>query len=208
MKREEAITKLSKKQLSELTDSERAEQLETMTLEDWSGSEGWNLLPKSLIKEFEEQELKDDPRAEKYDDILLLWLKFTLRAVSNEYMKKELGVEKIDGEPVPLESCPCCGSRTIGERGNYEICKVCWWEDDGQDNKHANKDMGGPNSGVSLTQGRINFINYGIYDPKRKDLIKIKEVADKYEKGRSFDIIDGHLIEKGTEWKIKIETNA
>ncbi|KUI30700.1 hypothetical protein AU196_14285 [Mycobacterium sp. IS-1742] len=27
--------------------------------------------------------------------------------------------------------CPCCGHRTLGEPpGSYEICAVCFWEDD------------------------------------------------------------------------------
>ncbi|WP_171099328.1 CPCC family cysteine-rich protein [Ruegeria sp. HKCCD7255] len=29
--------------------------------------------------------------------------------------------------------CPCCRLPTLRERGNYEICMVCWWEDNGQD---------------------------------------------------------------------------
>lgn len=29
-----------------------------------------------------------------------------------------------------LFPCPCCGSRTLGEQGAYEICDVCGWEDD------------------------------------------------------------------------------
>src|SRR3569833_2977032 len=29
--------------------------------------------------------------------------------------------------------CPCCGVRTLIERGGYDICSVCFWEDDGQD---------------------------------------------------------------------------
>lgn len=31
-------------------------------------------------------------------------------------------------EPV---RCACCGYRTIGNRGQYEICPVCFWEDEG-----------------------------------------------------------------------------
>ena len=29
--------------------------------------------------------------------------------------------------------CPCCGYLTLGDehRGGYEICPVCFWEDDG-----------------------------------------------------------------------------
>lgn len=29
--------------------------------------------------------------------------------------------------------CYCCGYFTIEERGQYEICDVCFWEDDGCD---------------------------------------------------------------------------
>ncbi|MFE6959649.1 CPCC family cysteine-rich protein [Streptomyces sp. NPDC057696] len=28
--------------------------------------------------------------------------------------------------------CPCCGHRVLGAMpGSYEICPVCFWEDDG-----------------------------------------------------------------------------
>lgn len=27
--------------------------------------------------------------------------------------------------------CPCCGYKTLPERGGYDLCPVCWWEDDG-----------------------------------------------------------------------------
>ncbi|MDX8365532.1 CPCC family cysteine-rich protein [Cytobacillus sp. IB215665] len=29
-------------------------------------------------------------------------------------------------------TCPCCGYKTIGEEppGTYEICSICYWEDD------------------------------------------------------------------------------
>ncbi|MEC4723926.1 CPCC family cysteine-rich protein [Noviherbaspirillum sp. CPCC 100848] len=26
--------------------------------------------------------------------------------------------------------CPCCGNKTIGALGSYEICEICGWEDD------------------------------------------------------------------------------
>lgn len=78
-----------------------------------------------------------------------------------------------------MVACPCCGWRTIGQRGNYEICKVCWWEDDGQDNENADEIYSGPNAGISLTQGRYNFLKYRIYDPERKDLISKKVSVSK-----------------------------
>jgi cysteine-rich CPCC protein len=62
--------------------------------------------------------------------------------------------------PVGLVACPCCGHATLTERGGYEICPVCFWEDDGQDNEHADQWRGGPNR-VSLREGRVNFRRFG-----------------------------------------------
>jgi len=60
--------------------------------------------------------------------------------------------------------CPCCFYLTLTERGGYEICEVCWWEDDGQDDETADEAWGGPNSDLSLTQGRYNFARIGASD--------------------------------------------
>ncbi|MGW3665739.1 CPCC family cysteine-rich protein [Streptomyces sp. NPDC005141] len=34
---------------------------------------------------------------------------------------------------------------TLHERGSYEICPVCLWEDGGQDDHDADRVQGGPN---------------------------------------------------------------
>ncbi len=57
-------------------------------------------------------------------------------------------------EPV---ACPCCGYLTLGERGGFEICDVCFWEDDGQDDPDAEIVRGGPNGHLSLSDARRNF---------------------------------------------------
>jgi len=62
--------------------------------------------------------------------------------------------------------CPCCRSRTLGERGGFEICPVCFWEDDGQDDEDADSVRGGPNGSLSLTQARENYARHGTCDPR------------------------------------------
>lgn len=54
-------------------------------------------------------------------------------------------------------ACPCCRYLTLDERGGFDICQVCFWEDDGQDDPDADVVLGGPNGGLSLTEARANF---------------------------------------------------
>ncbi|WP_455962165.1 CPCC family cysteine-rich protein [Methylorubrum aminovorans] len=67
------------------------------------------------------------------------------------------------GKPVSDHRCPCC--RTLNERGGFEICPVCFWEDDGQDDHDADIVRGGPNRGLSLTEARRNYATCGAADP-------------------------------------------
>jgi hypothetical protein len=63
----------------------------------------------------------------------------------------------------PLQRCPCCYFYTIEGIG-YDICRICWWEDDGQDDETADEVFGGPNGELSLTQARYNFARIGACD--------------------------------------------
>ena len=62
--------------------------------------------------------------------------------------------------------CPCCGHKTLSERGGFEICPICFWEDDGQDDQDADEIHGGPNYSLSLTQARINYREFGACEKK------------------------------------------
>jgi hypothetical protein len=66
--------------------------------------------------------------------------------------------------------CPCCGYPMLSERGGYQICRLCNWEDDGQDDPHAEEVWGGPNGSYSLAQARMNFRKHLVmYDPLAPD---------------------------------------
>lgn len=70
------------------------------------------------------------------------------------------------------QACPCCGYLTLSERGAYEVCRVCFWEDDGQDDHDADVVRGGPNSSISLTEARRNFAAYGASERRVVHLVR------------------------------------
>jgi hypothetical protein len=74
--------------------------------------------------------------------------------------------------------CPCCRFYTLGESAAYEICYLCNWEDDGQNDPYANEVWGGPNGKLSLTQARNNF----------KELYSIKDLKEINEQPEVFQI--------------------
>ena len=54
-------------------------------------------------------------------------------------------------------TCPVCGYPCHIERGGFDICDLCGWEDDDQDDPHADEIWGGPNGDYSLAEARENF---------------------------------------------------
>ncbi len=58
--------------------------------------------------------------------------------------------------------CPCCGSYTLREQGAYEICPVCFWEDDPFQSENEN-DPEGANK-ISLSDARKNYRVFGACD--------------------------------------------
>jgi len=69
-------------------------------------------------------------------------------------------------QPEKAYRCPCCGFKTLHERGGYELCPICYWEDDGQDNHDAAEVRGGPNGELSLEQARHNYLHFKVCNPK------------------------------------------
>jgi len=60
-----------------------------------------------------------------------------LKGVSNSYLKKIMKTIftnddiEIIGKNEKLYRCSCCGYFTLDNIGEYDICRVCRWEDDG-----------------------------------------------------------------------------
>jgi hypothetical protein len=68
--------------------------------------------------------------------------------------------------------CPCCKFKTLHGRGQDEICKVCFWHDDGQDEEEADQIRGGPNYSLSLRQAQINFRRFGAVEERHRTHVR------------------------------------
>lgn len=96
-----------------------------------------------------------DPR---YDALLLIALRAEYRGVTHGYLRRclreaGLGDYAVSADTEYLEACPCCGYRTLSARGEYQICDLCHWEDDGS---QALDVLSGPNH-KTLGQAREHF---------------------------------------------------
>ena len=86
--------------------------------------------------------------------------------------------------------CPCCGYPMLEERGAFEICGLCGWEDDGQDEGDADIVHGGPNSDLSLVAARENFAQYLLTDPPGSKPFRMpteREILAKHQIIAAFD---------------------
>lgn len=80
------------------------------------------------------------------------------KAILTDFTRRRKSFDKfIKDNNLKLFTCPGCGFPTLNERGDYEVCAICKWEDDNQDDENADDILGGPNSYLSLTQNRINI---------------------------------------------------
>lgn len=136
MDRKEIINQIVKIEIEKLS----KENKEKIVLEWWSIDESDNEyceLPSELQAEIiNNDEPLHIPSDAIYTPLIEQALLFSFYGVSNEYLSHRylelFGYsQEINGEPEILQKCPCCGYRTLRERGDYEICKICFWEDDG-----------------------------------------------------------------------------
>lgn len=68
-------------------------------------------------------------------------------------------------------ACPCCGYLTLeDEPGHFDICPVCFWEDDPIQRDNDLYD-GGANV-VSLQEARRNYLAFGASEERRKQHVR------------------------------------
>lgn len=75
-------------------------------------------------------------------------------------------------------TCPCCGYKTLGEEppDTYDICDICFWEDDGSQLRDPDYD-GGANY-VSLREAQQNFKKFGAIREECKTFVRKPNRSD------------------------------
>ena len=106
-----------------------------------------------------------DPNDSQLDPLVQASLVEDLYGVTNDYLlqaliERGLVIERIDDEVEPMFACPCCGYFSLSSEGGYEICAVCFWEDDGVRDP---TEVSGPNH-LTLADGRKNVQAFGACD--------------------------------------------
>ena len=88
---------------------------------------------------------------------------------------------RIEAQPSEkLLPCPCCDYRTLAKRAEYDICPVCFWEDDGVDLDELEQHSG-PNH-MTLSEGRDNFKALGACDEKSRQHVLPPERRAKFQR--------------------------
>lgn len=70
-------------------------------------------------------------------------------------------------------ACPCCAYLTFESipDGSFEMCPVCWWEDDPV--QLDDPDYEGGANRVSLNQARRNFKKWGAIEERFRDKTRL-----------------------------------
>lgn len=67
--------------------------------------------------------------------------------------------------------CPCCGYRTLHDgSGCFDICPVCYWEDDNV--QRDNPDYKGGANDISLNEARENYKKIGAISSEFTDNVR------------------------------------
>lgn len=78
--------------------------------------------------------------------------------------------------------CPCCGYLQFGEPpGSYEICAICFWEDDAVQLRWP--DWAGGANKPSLEDAQVEYAENGAIEPRLKRHVKLAGEGDIRDQG-------------------------
>jgi hypothetical protein len=180
MHRQEAIEILTNKKLNSLSVAERESLLMNYWLID-AGDSAYKELPDALKKILSQYDSPFDAINFLYNPLIKIALKDSYEGVLNSYIEIQLlcfmNDVKVDGPVESLKLCSCCFYHTLKGIG-WEICPVCFWEDDGS--KELDQ-VSGANH-MTLGEARNNFLLFGAISEAYKDRV-LQDGKKRYASG-------------------------
>ncbi len=139
--RKEAILLCSFIKMTTLTEKERKFTIESALAE----------------KDLSEKDVKEQDK-NKY---LRIYIGYGFADYTNAYLQLFLNTHlqsafDVRGKRQKLYNCACCGYKTLKRAGEYFICEVCFWENDGCTDEN---NYSGPNH-MTLCEAKKNFLNF------------------------------------------------
>ena len=102
--------------------------------------------------------------------------------------------------------CPCCGYFTLEEKpGHYEVCPVCFWEDDPKA-KEAPKIAFGANQ-MSLAEARKNYFEIGACEPDALKSVREPTEEEISPASRLTCVRATELWQKAGAYYVRIQAN-
>lgn len=96
-------------------------------------------------------------------------------------------------------TCPCCGYMTLESDGFFDICEICFWEDDPYQ-KFKPYDRRGANQ-LSLAEAQIYYLTYGACEAACINNVRKPGHDDKKDPGWKL-IKESHLYDPLFELKL------
>lgn len=180
MERNDAIARIAAEDLTQLNVEDR----ENLLIDWWTIDEmdpEFALLPQALRSMVSQEYVPGDAANPIYNSLLELAIRHTYLGVLNSYLQQRLlkvGVDvNVVGQVEDLNKCPCCGYRVHESQGDFEVCPVCYWEDDGT----ANDKRYSSANHMTLEEARSNFERIGAAHDGLKDKV-LKDGKLRYSK--------------------------
>ena len=181
MQREQAKQELAGWLLKELDEQSRRERIAFWFFCGFSEADPQlAALPPALRMAVMRGVEPDDTADPDLDPLVHVSLVEDLYGVTNAYLVQALNqrgitVAQIEGNPEPMFACPCCGYFSLSSSASYEICSVCFWEDDGVRDEHT---VSGPNQ-ATLATARQNLAEFGACDLASVDRVD-RQARERY----------------------------
>ena len=122
-------------------------------------------------EQFREVHFAKEEKKQRYDYLCRELKTYSVKAKAVLNSRENNREDNTDGkENMEKFKCPCCGYYTLPNTGEYDICPVCFWEDDVV--QEDDPDLEGGANDLSLRECRENYRKFGACEERFKERVR------------------------------------